>query len=185
MPKRAIILIAIIAVSAGVAGFLTGQQANQEKLVTARTQAVEIVGQPLPEFEVTDLQDQQRSIREWQGQVLLINFWATWCAPCRREMPDLMALHEEMAGQASVIGIALDFPEEVKLYVEELGIEYPILIADDLAGTKLVRKLGNANGLLPYSVFVGRDGVVREVKLGELTLDEAKQRLHTLLETNT
>jgi len=181
MPKRAILLIAIIAVAAGVAGFLTGQQANQEKLSVAKSQAIEIVGQRLPEFEAADLQGQQRSIRDWQGQVLLINFWATWCAPCRREMPDLMALHEEMAGQATVIGIALDFPEQVKLYVEELGIKCPSLVADDLAGTRLVRKLGNPNGLLPYSVFVDRTGVVREVKLGELTLEEAKQQLQSLL----
>ena len=142
-----------------------------------RQQAVDIVGQILPEFEAADLNDNLRSIREWEGQVLLINFWATWCAPCRREMPDLMALHDELAGQATVIGIALDSPEAVRGYVEELGIDYPVLIADDLAGTRLVRKLGNSNGLLPYSVFVDREGVIRSLKLGELTREQAKKRL--------
>ena len=185
MSMRAILLIAMIAVAAGVAGFLTGHQANQQTVVAAQSQAIDIVGQPLPDFEAEDLDNNQRSIREWQGQAMLINFWATWCAPCRREMPDLMALHDELNGQATVIGVALDFPEEVNLYVEELGIKYPILIADDLAGTRLVRDLGNAHGLLPYSVFVDRQGVISDVKLGELTLQQAKQRLHTIMAPHT
>ena len=182
MPQRAIILIAVLTLAAGVAGFLAGHQANHKTVLTARSQAVDIVGQILPEFEAADLNDNLRSIREWEGQVLLINFWATWCAPCRREMPDLMALHDELAGQATVIGIALDFPEEVRGYVEELGIDYPILIADDLAGTRIVRKLGNSNGLLPYSVFVDREGVIRSLKLGELTREQARKRLDTMMD---
>jgi thiol-disulfide isomerase/thioredoxin len=181
MSRRSLILLAVIAIFSAGAGFLTGQRANQETLATAQLQSADVVGQRLPSFSAADLDDQQRSIQDWDGQPRLINFWATWCAPCRREMPDLMALHDELDGQAMVIGIALDFPEEVKLYVEELGIKYPILIADDLAGTRLVRDLGNANGLLPYSVFVDQQGVIREVKLGELTREEAKQRLQALM----
>ena len=183
MPQRAILLIAALTLAAGVAGFLAGHQTNQQVIVKSQAQATEIVGQALPDFEAADLNDTLRSIREWEGQVLLINFWATWCAPCRREMPDLMALHDELAGQATVIGIALDYPEAVKDYVEELGIDYPILIADDLAGTRIVRKLGNTNGLLPYSVFVDRQGMVRDLKLGELSREQAKQRLHSMMES--
>ena len=181
-PKRVIILIVVLTLAAGVAGFLASHQANQQTVLAAQSQAVDIIGQVLPDFEAADLNDNLRSIREWEGQALLINFWATWCAPCRREMPDLMALHDELAGQATVIGIAMDFPEEVRGYVEELGIDYPILIADDLAGTRLVRKLGNTNGLLPYSVFVDREGVIRSLKLGELTREQAKKRLESMMD---
>ena len=179
LSKRAIVLIAAAAV--GVVAYVTGRQADQQKVVVALPQAADIIGQRLPVFEAIDLDQTLRSIQEWEGQVLLINFWATWCAPCRREMPDLMALQDELGDQATVIGIALDLPEDVGRYVEQLGINYPILIADDLAGTVLVRKLGNANGLLPYSVFVDREGVVRDVKLGELTRQQAKQRLLAIM----
>jgi len=180
MNQRALILIGVLAMAGGIAGFAVGTRSQQQTIKTATTQATEIVGQPLPAFELTDLDGNTRSIRDWRGQVMLINFWATWCAPCRREMPDLMALQEELAGQVTVIGIALDFPEAVTAFVEDLGIKYPVLIADDLAGTQLVRQLGNANGLLPYSLFVDRKGNIHSIKLGELTLEQARQRLAPL-----
>ena len=121
------------------------------------------------------------SLDEFSGRVVLINFWATWCAPCRKEMPMLQAVHEEFESQGlSLLGIALDDVQRARDFADQFGIGYPILVgAGDVMATGVA--YGNEAGLLPYSVLIDRQGVVRWTYLGELKEGELRRQLQALL----
>ena len=132
----------------------------------------------LPDFSLNDVWGQPRAISEWAGQPLLINFWATWCAPCRREMPLLQALHNERPVTGiQVVGIAIDRQPDVQAYITEAGISYPILSgeSDAIAVSDL---FGLAGLGLPFSVLVDSDGNVLTVHIGELL----PEQLRTMVE---
>ena len=122
-----------------------------------------------PDFTLPDLDGRSRRPEEWEGKVLVVNFWATWCVPCREEIPLLIDLERRRPG-VRVVGIAIDRAEAVRAFVEELGIGYPVLL-DDPAGSTM-RNYGNRFGALPFTVIAGRNGVVEYVRLGELEADE-------------
>lgn len=135
------------------------------------------LGQPRPEFSLGSTTGAIRQMREFDGQLVLVNFWATWCAPCREEMPMLQKLSAEVAGQDVVfIGIALDDVARVRDFVDDLGITYPILVGGpDVMTTS--RRWGNTTGALPYSVLVDREGFVRWRHFGPLLEEELRKRL--------
>ena len=137
-----------------------------------------VLHQLRPDFTLPDLDGQPRRPDEWDGRVLVVNFWATWCAPCREEIPLLIDLERRRPG-VRVIGIAVDRADAVRAFAEELGIGYPILL-DDLQGSTM-RRYGNRFGALPFTVVTGRDGVVSYVRLGELEAGELDWVTETLL----
>ena len=137
-----------------------------------------VLHRPRPEFTLPDLDGRTRRPEEWNGKVLVVNFWATWCAPCRKEIPLLIDLERRRPG-VRVIGIAVDRPEAVRAFAEEIGIDYPILL-DDLQGSTM-RRYGNRVGALPFTVITGRDGVVAYVRLGELEPTELDRVTAALL----
>jgi thiol-disulfide isomerase/thioredoxin len=127
----------------------------------------------LPAFILTGLDGQPRNIREWTGRPLLINFWATWCAPCRREMPLLQTLHEESPGGLRVIGIAVDRMPAVASYIAEVGVTYPILVGEEEA-MAAAESFGPDFIALPFSVLVAADGAVLWLEAGELDVAELR-----------
>ena len=145
---------------------------------TAPEAPAEVLHRPRPDFTLPDLDGRPRRPDEWNGKVLVVNFWATWCAPCRKEIPLLIELERRRPG-VRVIGIALDRPDAVRGFAEELGIGYPILL-DDLRGSTM-RRYGNRIGALPFTVVTGRDGVVAYVRLGELEPGELDKVTGALL----
>lgn len=131
----------------------------------------------LPAFTLKDMHGNNRASGEWQGKTLLINFWATWCPPCRKEIPLLIAAQNQYAEQnLQVIGIALEQAEPVLKYAQEMGLNYPSLVgsADVI---DLGNKLGNRLGALPFTVLVAANGKVLETHMGELK----QQQLNDLL----
>jgi thiol-disulfide isomerase/thioredoxin len=131
--------------------------------------ALSATEQQLPDVSLPDLNGRTQSLRQWQGQKLLVNFWATWCAPCRKEMPDLVSWQNELKKKGlQVIGIALDDADSVRAYLKESPVNYPILLAPEI-GFKLSAELGNRMGVLPFSAFVGRDGIVELTHTGLIT----------------
>lgn len=134
-----------------------------------------------PPLSLFDLNGKRRTLSEWQGKVLLVNFWATWCAPCRAEIPGFIEVRERYRGQAfEVIGIAVDRPDYVKNYATELAIPYPILLDPINGGSSLI-PWGNPQGVLPYSVLLDQDGRVALTHLGKLSARQLQAQLDALL----
>ncbi|HMK86023.1 MAG TPA: TlpA disulfide reductase family protein [Steroidobacteraceae bacterium] len=134
----------------------------------------------LPDFSLQGLDGKPTSISEWRGKSLLINFWATWCAPCRREIPLLEGLSADWAARGvTVIGIAVDQREEVLTYADDLKIHYPLLIGEqdalDVAGT-----FGVESPVFPFTVFTDKRGEVVALFLGELHRAQADLILATV-----
>jgi thiol-disulfide isomerase/thioredoxin len=126
----------------------------------------------VPELTLPDLAGQPRSLREFRGHPLIINFWATWCAPCRREMPLLQRLRQSHRGDGlQVVGIAVDFKAAVADYVHRQPVDYPLLIGED-AGLAAAEQFGMQT-VLPFSVFADAAGRILAVKVGELHPEEA------------
>jgi thiol-disulfide isomerase/thioredoxin len=126
----------------------------------------------VPDLKLPDLTGQLRSLRDYRGHPLIINFWATWCAPCRREMPLLQQLrHSYRADGLEVVGIAVDFRSAVADYVRRQPVDYPLLIGED-SGLAAAEQFGMQT-VLPFSVFADAGGRIVAVKIGELHPDEA------------
>jgi thiol-disulfide isomerase/thioredoxin len=124
-----------------------------------------------------DLTGRQTPIREWQGRVLLCNFWATWCEPCRNEIPLLNAAQQQYLPQGlTIVGIGIDSAEKIREYSAKYGIVYPSLVANADAFV-LLRSLGNQSGGLPYSVVLDRKGTMVSRKLGAFLREELHQVL--------
>lgn len=110
-----------------------------------------------------------QSLNQYQGKIIVVNFWATWCPPCREEMPELSALQTEFATQnVVVLGIAIDSAEQVNLFLKEEPVTYPILMAED-EGMSIGNTLGNDKGVLPYTVIINSTGEITNRFFGRIT----------------
>ncbi len=140
-----------------------------------------ILGTRRPDFTLQDPAGSPVSVSHWDGKVLLINFWATWCPPCRKEMPAFVEMHEKYRQQGfEIVGIALDDAQAVIDFTDAMGVEYALLIGDDDA-VNVARQFGNRYGVLPYSVLLDREGKVRFIRPGELSGEVLESELRKLL----
>jgi thiol-disulfide isomerase/thioredoxin len=131
-----------------------------------------VIPMVLPDLELADLAGRTHRLTDWAGHPVIVNFWATWCEPCRREIPLLIRLRHERSGAGlAVVGIAVDFRAAVIKYARTAGIDYPVLIGED-TGLYAVHAFG-MDLVFPFSVFADQRGRVVAVKLGELHQDEA------------
>jgi thiol-disulfide isomerase/thioredoxin len=127
----------------------------------------------LPDVSMPDTQGIPHKLSDWKGRPLMVNFWATWCDPCRREIPLLKSLrHERAAESLEVVGIAVDFQDAVMDYTRKIGIDYPVLIGEK-DGMAAIDAFG-MDTVFPFTVFADKDGRIVTVKVGELHSDEAK-----------
>ncbi|HEY0748206.1 MAG TPA: TlpA disulfide reductase family protein [Steroidobacteraceae bacterium] len=127
-----------------------------------------VIPKDLPEFALKDLSGKSTPISAWAGKSLMINFWATWCAPCRREIPLLNALATDWAGRdLTVVGIAVDYPDKVEEFVTRFKIHYPILIGEQDA-LDVAASFGMDSPAFPFTVFTDRRGEVVALFVGEL-----------------
>jgi thiol-disulfide isomerase/thioredoxin len=195
MNGRALVVIAALAGLAGAAGyyFVVQPRATAPTVVEAQTPApIEPAAAPkmqlaavIPEFKLADREGIPRSLRDdWKGKALIVNFWATWCAPCRREIPLLNKLAADHAHENfQVVGIAIDFRDKVLAYAKEMQIDYPMLIGEqdalDAAAAFGVDAVG-----LPFTIFTDTSGRVITLHMGELTADEADIILGAVREVN-
>jgi len=177
--RSRIILAAVALLAAGTGYFLAmllSGTATRDPLQTASGPAdamtvrtpEDLVGQRRPDFSLFDSSGQTVVSESFDGEILLINFWATWCAPCTEEIPMLSEFQKDHAGQhVKVVGIAVDDPVRARAFAVELQPDYTLLFGQPdamLAG----RRYGNRSGMLPYSVLVDASGIVRWSRLGVL-----------------
>jgi thiol-disulfide isomerase/thioredoxin len=126
----------------------------------------------VPELQLPDLEGHPRSLRSFVGRPLIINFWATWCAPCRREIPLLrQLLRAHRSENLQIVGIAVDFRQAVQDFMRSEHIEYPVLVGEQ-EGYAAAESFG-MEPVLPFSVFADTRGDILAVKIGELHPDEA------------
>jgi len=143
--------------------------------------APEMAGSKRPDYTLAREDGAWVSASDFDGRVVLVNFWATWCQPCRAEMPMLVALQSENdPADFQVVGIALDEVQQARDFARELGVDYPVLVGttDVMA---VVRVYGNVSGVLPYSVLIDREGTIRWTHLGELEESDLRERVRELL----
>jgi thiol-disulfide isomerase/thioredoxin len=139
-----------------------------------------VIPDRLPQFSLSDRAGKPTSIGAFAGQSLVINFWATWCAPCRREIPLLESLNAEWVGRGvSVIGVAVDHRDEVLEFAARYKIGYPLLIGEEDA-LAAAASFGVATPVFPFTVFADRRGEVVAVYLGELHRAQAGSILKTV-----
>jgi thiol-disulfide isomerase/thioredoxin len=163
-----ILLLAMALVSLAAGAYLSTVRHAPPGEADPETGASQGIIATLPQFTLSDLAGNPRAISEWSGRALLINFWATWCAPCRREMPMLQALHEARSpDEFQVIGVAIDYAAPVEAFITESGITYPILVGEQDA-MEVAEAFGAAFVGLPFTVFTAPSGAVLKVHIGEI-----------------
>lgn len=127
----------------------------------------------LPNISLADPSGVKHALSEWKGRPLLINFWATWCAPCRREIPLLKTLRKERAKDGiEIVGIAVDFRDAVQHYARQMSIDYPVLVGEQ-DGLDAIAAFG-MDTVFPFTVFADARGRIVTLKVGELHADEAR-----------
>lgn len=161
--RREALALAGVALAAAGTGFVLGPHLLNRQSVDTRA---------ISAARFKDLDGATRDLSKWHGKVLVLNFWATWCAPCREEIPMLMVARDKYAPLGvEIVGIAIDIASKVAEYVKQMQIAYPVLVAD-AGGLELMRALGNTAGGLPYTVIVDARGNPAKRKLGALKQDE-------------
>jgi thiol-disulfide isomerase/thioredoxin len=135
--------------------------------------------------EFPDLSGKPRRLAEWRGRAVLVNFWATWCAPCREEIGLLLSARQKYGAEGvEIVGIAVDNASKVGEFAKNLAISYPILLAE-ADGLDLMRQLGNTGGGLPYTVVADRKGALVHRKLGALKQGDLDRILGELAGSNS
>jgi thiol-disulfide isomerase/thioredoxin len=146
---------------------------------TAGTPGNKPIPTEVPDISLADLKGVKHKLSEWKGRPVLINFWATWCDPCRREIPLLKKLRQEHAAQGiEVVGIAVDFKDAVQHYSRAMGIDYPVLVGEQ-DGLDAIAAFG-MDTVFPFTVFADRQGRIVTLKIGELHADESHLILDVL-----
>ena len=142
---------------------------------------VATAGTGLPALILPDLNGTLQAITQWQGKILVANYWATWCPPCREEMPAFSRLQTKYSSNGvQFVGISIDSAYKVREFQKATPVNYPLLIGNMEAIESSVR-LGNAAQALPFTAIFDRSGQLSSVKLGRLSESDLEQRLQALL----
>ncbi len=169
-----------LTISLAILGLVVGWQAGQHRNDTTNTPDTRVAA-TLPDSYWPNLDGGQNQLGEWKGKVLIVNHWATWCEPCREEIPMFMEVRTRYAEQGvELIGIAHDEEDEVRRYVDSMGMDYPQLLAGRGQGQKWLVELGN-NGSLPFTLIFDSEGNLRAKKLGRMSEQELRTAVESIL----
>jgi peroxiredoxin len=170
--NKKIVMMVFALVAIGFGGYLLqANLAEKSNPAIESANATLTTGDNKLQFELTDVSGKLRQSSEWDGKARLINFWATWCAPCRREIPLLKTTQDKFAASnLQIIGIAVDFPDEVAAYAEEAEFNYPILVGQEDA-----MAVAESSGIefigLPFTMVVSPAGDLIKTHVGEIVED--------------
>ena len=127
------------------------------------------------------IDDRLQPFEQWRGKVLIVNFWATWCAPCREEIPEFIKFQERFrANGVQFVGVAIDQKERVAPYAKDMGINYPLVVGG-METMEFSRQLGNRATVLPFTLVLDRRGTVVASKIGILKPDSLETIIQPLL----
>ena len=151
----------------GLAAMAAGLWLYQSVLAPARASAAALA--TLQSRSFSDLAGSDRTLLDWQGKVRVVNFWATWCEPCREEIPALQRVQAKFAANGlETIGISIDHADKVRRFAKDMAITYPLLLGD-ASVIDVARALGNRAGGLPYTLVIDAQGKLLASKLGGIT----------------
>jgi thiol-disulfide isomerase/thioredoxin len=140
------------------------------------SEPTELLGLALP-----DIDGHEQRLAQWRGKVLIVNFWATWCEPCRKEMPEFVTAQQAYGGKGlQFVGIAIDQPDKIRQFSQDLKVNYPSLVGG-YGALELSKTLGNTLMALPFTVVVDRDGRVAYAQMGPLKAGKLDSLISQLL----
>lgn len=172
------LLLLILAVLALMGGYWAAHMLRSGPEASA---TLSYGGGEMINFTLPELDSKKHSLDEWRGKVIVLNFWATWCPPCREEIPLLIALQKKREAEGlQVVSVAIDNKTAVMLYRQSAGINYPILMGGDET-LDLVARYGNRSGSLPFTVIIDRSGAIAVRKLGAFTQNELESLVEPLI----
>lgn len=176
--RGAFALLALVAAASAAGGYAVRQWWTSSAADTGdgriRADAVFAARLPTPSGGT-------ESLEQWRGRVLVVNFWATWCAPCREEIPVFIQMQKRLGARGlQFVGIAIDRPEPVSAFQREFGMNYPVLLGG-VETMELMRSTGNRMGVLPYTLIIDRAGWIAESKIGGLKEAQLEAMLERLL----
>jgi len=172
-----LLLLIIFGMVAGFSGYLMKKNNLEGELVISDTSNISTA--TLFSSNIMNSSGEIVSFSKFEGQWLLINFWATWCAPCREEIPELNEFARENK-TIQTIAIAIDDLESVNKFTNKIPIEYLSLIAEN-EGVQLSQSLGNERGILPFSVIISPEKEIEKVFYGRLKLNQLNQSLNSII----
>jgi thiol-disulfide isomerase/thioredoxin len=173
MPKNGRVLISIVAVALI---FLLVRQFFFQPTGDSSASTEALFAASFP-----DETGKSQSMAQWRGKVLVVNFWASWCAPCREEMPMLDELQADYgANDVRIVGISAEDVDTLKVFNEELKVEYQLL-AGDFEALALAQVLGNDKGILPFTVVIDKHGKIAQIMFGKVDKSMMEKALYPLL----
>jgi thiol-disulfide isomerase/thioredoxin len=168
--------IALVALLAGAGLFKLLQPLPTQPATASAATRIELHSIPL-----TGLDGRETLFKDWDSEILVVNFWAPWCAPCRREIPTLIEIQRDYATRGvRVLGIAFDGKEQVRRFAEEYDIDYPLFVTGNRSAMYNVA-FDNPSGSLPYTALLDRDQRILFQHNGELTSQQLREQLEALL----
>lgn len=148
---------------------------------TPQTGAANQSAEPVFATTLPDVDGKQQPLAQWQGKVVVLNFWAPWCPPCREEIPDFVKMQEKYRDRGLIfVGVALDEAQNVRSFATEANINYPLLLGDDAAAS-LSAKIGNSMGGIPFTAIIDRKGVIVATRTGGIDAEELEALVKPLL----
>jgi len=185
--KRDTLIVAAISLVSVLAGSLIYRYTFFEpQYVSAKPALVEDSGShpvdtvSYDEIVLNDLNNKPRHLEDWKQPVQVINFWAPWCAPCRREIPALVDMQNTYQGSIQLIGLSFDSPENVIDFKNKYPINYPLLLVQHEA-TQINQYFGNNSSALPFTVILNRDREIVFRHAGEISGELLEQEIKALL----
>ena len=186
--------IAIVVVLLGLAGYAIYQQFGKEKVEIVDNQeqstkdekeviaqnGIEI-GKVAPDFELSKLDGTKVKLSDLKGKKVIVNFWATWCGPCQREMPDMQEFYNKYQKDVEILAVnytaseGSEGKEKVRKFAEEKGVTFPILLDTDIKVTTTYKVI-----MIPTSYFVDTNGVIQDKFIGPMTVQEMEKRVANL-----
>lgn len=169
--KKNFLAYALVGLSFAVVGAFFGTK-RMEAAQPQQAAVANLLGQSME-----DSQGKMQPLSQWKGKTLVVNFWATWCAPCVDEMPELSALQSEVATtNVQILGVGIDSRANIAQFESKHKITYPLYVSG-FSGTELSREFGNKAGGLPFTVLISPDGEVKKTYLGRLKMEELRKDL--------
>lgn len=176
MKRTAVIVLSLLMLVLGSAAVYRFSR-NVSTVSASSSDTAELLALALP-----DLSQKIQPLNQWRGKVLVVNFWATWCGPCRKEMPAFGRLSDQFAAKGvQFVGISIDEQAKVQAFQQKMNVPYPLLIAGQEA-LVLTKKFGNATQGLPFTLVLDQTGQIRRGQIGVFDEKNLESLLASLVE---